>query len=367
MTKNVKVDLGDLSYEILIGNDLINEVGNIVYRIKKFTQIIIITDKNVADPYLEKVKASFKEYNTKVNSIVLPNGEKTKSFYFLEFVTNKILSLKIDRNTALIALGGGVIGDLVGLVSSIVLRGLPFIQIPTTLLAQVDSSVGGKTAINSKFGKNLIGSFKQPLIVISSLNTLKTLKIREIYSGYSEIFKYSLIKDKAFFKWLQKNGTKVLDLDPKSLSYAIERSCNIKAQIVSEDEKEKNIRAILNLGHTFGHAIESISNYSSKINHGEAVLVGIFLAIKMSRYLNLCDEKIILDCEKHFKELKLKYKLNQFKLKTSAKELFEIMQYDKKINNGVLNLILLDCIGNAFIYKLTDKSLLLKFLRSQSF
>ena len=268
-----KVKLGENSYPIYIEENIVSEIGNIIGKIGSFSKYILVTDSNVAKFYLKDVENSLKILQKPFKSIILRPGEKTKSFNNLNYLLEKILQNKIDRNSVVIALGGGVIGDLVGFAASIVLRGLPYIQIPTTLLAQVDSSVGGKTGINSIYGKNLIGSFKQPIAVISSINMLNSLQKREINSGYAEILKYSLIADKNFFKWLLDNGKDIIKLQPKNCIKAIKKSCEIKSDIVSMDEKESGIRAFLNLGHTFGHSIESITNYSKKINHGEAVLL----------------------------------------------------------------------------------------------
>ena len=274
----------------------------------------------------------------------------------------KILEKRIDRKTLLICVGGGVIGDLVGLTASILLRGIDFVQIPTTLLSQVDSSVGGKTAINSKFGKNLIGTFYQPKAVLISLNTLKSLPYRQIISGYAEILKYSLIKDNTFFFWLKKNGHKIISLDKTSLIYAIKKSCKIKSQIVSEDEKEKGIREILNLGHTFGHAIESQTGFSKKILHGEAVFIGMFLAIKFSVFLGFGKKKMVESYENHMKHLKIPFRLSDYNLKFSSKEFIKHLRFDKKINNNKLKFILLEQYGKTLSYTLNNEKLLVKFL-----
>ena len=361
----IKVNLGKNTYPIFIDRYLLNEVGGIINNIGNFSSYIIICDKQISNLHLQKLESNLDNSSKKITKIVIPRSEKTKNFYYLEYLLEKILSKKIDRNALIIAFGGGVIGDLVGLVSSLVFRGLPFIQIPTTLLAQVDSSVGGKTAINSKFGKNLIGTFKQPLAVLSSIELLKTLDNREINSGYAEIIKYALIKDKKFFDWLLTNGTDVLKINFEKCIYAIKKSCQIKSKIVEEDEKENGIRAILNLGHTFGHAIESITNYSEKIRHGEAVLIGINLALKFGKFINISKNDYSILFQKHLKSLKLKFTLKDFKIDTNEKVMLKHMFFDKKVFNGEIRLILLDQIGKAVIHKLEQKKEMQLFLKKE--
>ena len=361
--KKIIVKLGKRSYPIFIGENLILEVGKIIESLGKYSKIIIVTDNNVSKYYLQEFKDSLK--SKKVESVVLPFGEKTKSFYYLELLSNKILSFQIDRNTLLIALGGGVVGDLVGLVSSLVLRGLPFIQVPTTLLAQVDSAVGGKTAINTKYGKNLVGTFKQPIAVISSLNTLRTLKKRELTAGYAEVIKYALIADKKFFNWLIINGKDIINLNPNACSHAIKTSCLIKAKIVSKDEEESGVRALLNLGHTFGHAIESINKFSNKILHGEAVLIGIILAIKLSVKLNLCKPEVLDKCQKHFGKLNLQYNLKDFKIKPELNNFLELLKFDKKTKNGNINFILIKNIGEGIICDSVKNDILSNFVKKE--
>ena len=362
-----RVKLGENSYPIYIEENIISEIGNIIKKFGSFSKYILVTDNNVAKFYLKDVKNSLKQLQKPVKFIILKPGEKTKSFYNLNYLSEKILKNKIDRNSVIIALGGGVIGDLVGFAASIVLRGLPYIQIPTTLLAQVDSSVGGKTAINSIYGKNLIGSFKQPIAVISSINMLNSLRRREINSGYAEILKYSLIADKKFFIWLLNHGKDIIELQPKNCIKAIKKSCDIKSKIVSIDEKEGSIRAFLNLGHTFGHSIESITNYSNKINHGEAVFVGTLMALKFSNYLNLCKSEIPKKYEEHLKSLGIKHLIHDYKIKTNSEEIYKHMLFDKKINNGKLNFIIIRDFGKPQIYKLENKKTLITFLRKEVF
>ena len=364
MTKisKIQVNLGNRSYPIYIGNNLFSSFEKLIQDFSKYSKVVIICDNNVKKSISDFFFLLKKRFDKKTFTFCLPPGEKSKSFKYLELLCEKILEKRIDRKTLLICLGGGVIGDLVGLTASILLRGIDFVQIPTTLLSQVDSSVGGKTAINSKLGKNLIGTFYQPKAVLISLNTLKSLPYRQIISGYAEILKYSLIKDNTFFFWLKKNGHKIISLDKTSLIYAIKKSCQIKSQIVSEDEKEKGIREILNLGHTFGHAIESHTGFSKKILHGEAVFLGMFLAIKFSVFLGFGKKKMINSYESHMENLKIPFRLSDYNLKFSSKEFIKHLRFDKKVKNNKLKFILLEQYGKTLSYTLNDEKLLIKFL-----
>ena len=366
MTKtiNYKVSLGKNSYPIFIGKNIIKSIKKFIPNIDQYSKIILISDLTV----LKNNRLLFNKHLPEMlnfSQIILPSGEKIKSFKFLEILVEKILKIGIDRNSLIICIGGGVLGDLVALVSSLVLRGLDLVQIPSTLLAQVDSSVGGKTAINSKYGKNLIGTFKQPKSVIVSTDILKTLKKRELISGYAEILKYSLIKDKIFFEWLERNAEKILSLKSESCIHAIKVSCSIKADIVSQDEKEKGIREILNFGHTFGHAIESIAGYTNKIKHGEAIFIGMYLAIKFSIFLKFCNEDILISFTKHLKKLKISFKLNDYNLKISPKEFIKHIKFDKKAKNNKIKFILLKKIGTPVRIFLDNEDLLSKFLKNE--
>jgi 3-dehydroquinate synthase len=365
MTKisKIKVNLGNRSYPIYIGNDLFSFFEKLVEGFLKYSKVIIVSDNNVKKSINDFFFLLKKNHKNTV-TFCLPPGEKLKSFKYLELLCEKILEKKIDRKTLLVCVGGGVIGDLVGLTASILLRGIDFVQVPTTLLSQVDSSVGGKTAINSKLGKNLIGSFYQPKAVLISLNTLKSLSYRQIISGYAEILKYSLIKDNTFFFWLKKNGHKIISLDNTCLIYAIKKSCQIKSEIVSEDEKEKGIREILNLGHTFGHAIESQTGFSQKILHGEAIFLGMFLAIKFSVFLSFGNKKMIENYENHMKHLKVPFRLSDYNLKFSHKEFIKHLRFDKKVKNNKLKFILLKQYGKTLSYTLNNEKLLIKFLET---
>ena len=359
-----KVSLGINSYKIFIGKDIHKSITDYISNYKKYSRTIVISDKKI----LEKNPSLFNNYlkkEIKFEQIVLPQGEKIKSFKYLELIIERILQLEVDRNTLLICVGGGVLGDLVGLASTLILRGLDFVQIPSTLLAQVDSSVGGKTGINSKYGKNLIGSFKQPKSVIISTDILKTLNKREINSGYAEILKYSFINDKRFFNWLVNNGKKVISLNTESCVYAIKKSCSIKSKIVSIDEKEKGIRELLNFGHTFGHAIEAITGYKQRINHGEAVFLGMYLAIKFSVLLKICKKDVLEKYTSHLKNLKISFKLSDYNIRTSQKKFIQHMRFDKKVKNNKIKLILIKDIGSPVRLFLENEKLLSNFLKNE--
>ena len=362
--KKITVNLDKRSYPIFLGNNILEKKVREVLRNGK-NKIVIVIDSNVKNMQGKTIDKAFKKYEKNLKIIVLPFGEKVKSFKFLEKILEKALSFKIDRNIFLFAIGGGVIGDLAGLASSLLLRGINLIQVPTSLLAQVDSSVGGKTGINSKYGKNLIGTFKQPKSVIISIDFLKTLKKREIISGYAEILKYSLIRDQKFFIWLLKNGNSILNLDEQSCLYAISKSCNIKAKIVSQDENEKGIREILNLGHTFGHAIESSQGYSDKINHGEAIFIGMVMALEFSVYLKLCKKIVLEKLINHLEDLSISYRMLDYKLNIDTKNFIKYLKFDKKIKNNKLKFILLKDIGVPFSYILEDESILTDFLNTR--
>ncbi len=361
-TVNYNVSLGANSYPIIIGQKILEKTLKSIKK-EKYSKIILVSDKNIQ----KKKKTLINKIilNLRCETIILPSGERIKGFKYLQYVIEKALKLNIDRNCLIICFGGGVLGDLVALASSLILRGVDYFQIPTTLLSQVDSSVGGKTAINSKYGKNLVGTFKQPKKVIISVDVLKSLEKREIFSGYAEILKYSFIKDKDFFKWLCVNGKKVLTLDPKSCIYAIKKSCSIKSKIVSVDEKEEGIREILNFGHTFGHVIESFTGYSNKITHGESIFIGMHLAIKFSIFLNMCNKKILEDFVSHCKTMDISYKLSDYKIYIKPKTFLKLIKFDKKVRDNKIKFILLKDIGHPMRFFLGDEKLLSIFLKNE--
>ncbi len=312
-------------------------------------KIFIIIDNNV-----KYLIADLPKKNN-INIIKTNSGEKIKSINYFAEISLKLLKLKIDRSSTIIAIGGGTIGDLTGFIASTILRGVKFILIPTTLLAQVDSSIGGKNGINTSFGKNLIGTFLQPDLVIVDPAALVTLSKREVRSGYSEILKHALIKDKIFYKWLNTNYNHVIKLNAKFITQAIIKSIKIKAFFVQNDEKEKLIndssRAMLNFGHTFGHALELMNKYNNKLSHGEAVSIGMSLAAKISNKLNLITIQEYDDLISHLKKVKLPYSDKRIK----DDSLYKLMLSDKKNSNNKINLILLKKIGKGYFKRGLDK------------
>lgn len=357
-----RVDLGSRSYDIVIGNQILDNLTSVISKINSYSKFFIITDENVARFHLDKLISEIKKSEVKFHVITIKAGEKTKDFSNLHNLCEEILSLGVDRKSLIVAFGGGVVGDLSGFVASILLRGIDFIQIPTTLLASVDSSVGGKTAINSIHGKNLIGSFYQPRLVFCDLQFLETLPKREFLSGYAEVIKYGLIKDKTFFDYLENNWQKIIAKDIEVLKEIIATSCKIKAEIVSLDEKENNLRAILNFGHTFGHVFEAETNYSDEIMHGEAVAIGMILAAKMSVELSLLEASNLNVIENHLNNVGLEVSHKNIRKNWDINRLTGHLYKDKKVENGNLTFILLTEIGSPLIKKDVNESLFKKVI-----
>ena len=285
---SVRVDLGARGYDILVGAGLLAAAGHYIRPLLRHPRVVVITDSNVAPLYLAAVETALGEADIECTAITLPAGEQTKDFAHLEALAEDLLAGKVGRDTTLVALGGGVIGDLAGFAAAITMRGMDFVQIPTTLLAQVDSAVGGKTGINTRHGKNLVGAFHQPRLVLSDIATLDTLPERELVAGYAEVVKYGLIRDAAFFRWLETNGLRLCGGDTEARRHAVAACCAAKAAIVAEDEREAGRRALLNLGHTFGHALEAQSGFGDTLLHGEAVAIGMVLAFELSARLGPC-------------------------------------------------------------------------------
>lgn len=350
--KTVKLNLGERSYNIEIGSNIINQTLSEFLSSSNYSKIFIISDEQVNDAHGQKIKKLLPNGQL----VVIPSGEQAKSFASFEHAAEKILRAGIDRKSLIIAFGGGVVGDLSGFLASTLLRGIDFIQIPTTLLAMVDSSVGGKTAINSKSGKNLIGSFYQPKLVMCDIEFLKTLPIRQIRAGYAEIVKYGLIKDKNFFKFLEKNYQAILDLEIEPLSKAVTRSCEIKAEIVASDEKESSNRALLNFGHTFGHTLETETGYSDILNHGEAVAIGMLMASKMSLNLHKIIEEEFQQIKNHLTKCGFNLDLKTIKPNLNKENLVKHLYKDKKTSGEVLKFILLNTIGRAETFDTKDES-----------
>lgn len=343
----VPVALGRRSYSIYIGKGMVKEAGKRIAGLGK-NHVFVLTDENVAPFYLSLLEESLKSASLRYGRILLPPGEQTKSFSQLEEVVRQLLAQGIERDSLLIALGGGVIGDLTGFAASILLRGIDFVQIPTSLLAQVDSSVGGKTGIDLPEGKNLVGSFHQPRLVLIDLDTFGTLPKRERLAGYAEIVKYGLIDDPAFFHWLEENGMRVLDGETQALSQAIAHSCRNKARIVASDEKESGPRALLNLGHTFAHAMEAEMGFNSQLIHGEAVALGLHLAFRWSVETGLCPHADLERLVRHFKEVGLPLWPQDVKLALPVQAWIGHMKKDKKVKNGEIRFVLTRGIGKAF-------------------
>ena len=333
----IDVELGDRAYPITIGASILEDKFDFDQWIKG-KDCLIVTNEIVAPLFLDLLLSSIK--NKKVETLILPDGESNKTFHVWSQVLDKLVEMKASRDSTVIALGGGVIGDIVGFASASYMRGLSYIQIPTTLLSQVDSSVGGKTGINHSQGKNLIGAFYQPSLVLIDINTLSTLPKRELICGLAEIIKYGAIFDKDFFNWLEENISNLLNKKPEALIHAISISCSIKAKIVSDDEFEVGKRAILNFGHTFAHALENILGYG-KLQHGEAVAIGMILAAKLSPIENYDLERL----ETLIKKAHLPHKVDLI----DANEMLEKMLLDKKVKAKQLRLVLLRSLGNAYI------------------
>jgi 3-dehydroquinate synthase len=349
--ERVTVPLGARAYDILVGRDLIAETGSHVARACKATRIAVVTDESVAKLYLAAVEASLSRAGLLPISITVADGEESKSFSTLEHVLDRMLDAGLERQDAVLALGGGVVGDLAGLAASLLKRGVALIQCPTTLLAQVDSSVGGKTAIDTRHGKNLIGTFYQPRLVLADTGVLDTLPARALRAGYAEIVKYGLIDDAPFFKWLEENGTRVLSENGPARRHAIVTACRAKARIVAADEREtEGPRALLNLGHSFGHALEAATGYGDRLLHGEAVAIGLALAFKLSAEMKLAPESEARRDAQHLKAVGLPSSLADIPgLQPSLDAVMAAMAQDKKIAQGRITLVLTRGIGKAFL------------------
>lgn len=353
----LNVSLGERSYPIVIGSGLLETSGETVLAHLPRPRTVIVTDQNVADLHLSKLQESLKRAGITSEALVLEPGEATKSWAQLERVTEWFLAQKIERDDLVIAFGGGVIGDLVGFAASILRRGVDFIQIPTSLLAQVDSSVGGKTGINSPIGKNLVGAFHQPKLVLADIDVLGTMTPRDFLAGYGEVVKYGLLGDAKFFDWLEENGPGLSSGDPELRAYAVRRSCEMKADIVARDEKEHGDRALLNLGHTFGHALEAATGYSDRLLHGEGVAIGCALAFETSQALGLCSQEAPSRVRAHLDKMGMKKDLSDIPGDLpDADALMGLMAQDKKVKAGEINFIMARGIGEAFVAKGVDLS-----------
>ncbi|PXA84005.1 3-dehydroquinate synthase [Nostoc sp. 3335mG] len=362
----VPVSLGDRSYDAAIEAGALRTAGE---RLKAYAprgRFVVVTDENVAAAQLPKLTASLEAAGLTVEPIVMPAGESTKSWDHLAALCDRLLGLGIERSDNVIALGGGVIGDLVGFACSILKRGCGFVQVPTTLLAQVDSSVGGKTAINTAAGKNLIGAFHQPSHVLIDPDTLDTLPRREVGAGYAEVVKYGLIDDPAFFGWCEANGEKLLAGDPEARTHAIATSITAKARIVAADERETTgVRALLNLGHTFGHALEAETGFSSRLLHGEGVACGMALAFRYSARLGLCPADDAERVSAHLEAAGLPVTLAAAGADAPGETLVAHMLHDKKMAGGKLPFLLARGIGKTFLANDVDLADVARFLEEE--
>ncbi len=353
-TNTLRVALAERSYDIHVGSALIARAGALMAPVLQRPRVVVVSDTNVAPLYLASLIASLTSAGIRTDEIVLPAGEQTKDFAHLEILLDQLLALHIERRTTLVALGGGVVGDIVGFAAAIALRGIDFVQVPTTLLSQVDSSVGGKTAIDTRHGKNLVGAFHQPRLVLTDIDTLATLPVREIRAGYAEIAKYGLINDAAFFARLEAGlGAQLIAGDADARREAVVASCANKAQVVAGDEREtEGARALLNLGHTFGHALEAESGFGDTLLHGEAVGIGSVMAFELSARLGLCAQSDADRVRRHYASLGLRTdppKTNGPVWNTD--KLLAHMASDKKVEDGALTFILAHGIGKAFVAK----------------
>lgn len=348
--RTVNVPLGERAYDVLIGPGLLARAGELIgARIGK-ARCAIVTDANVSHFHLGALESTLQRDGRHVGSIILPPGESTKSFRQLEPLCEGLLELGLERGDLVVALGGGVIGDLAGFAAAILRRGVRFVQIPTSLLAQVDSSVGGKTGIDTPQGKNLIGAFHQPGLVLADTDTLRTLPERELRAGYAEVAKYGLLGDAAFFAWLEKNYGAVFALEAGPLTHAVETSVKAKAGIVGRDETEQGERALLNLGHTFGHAFEAWTGYSDRLLHGEAIAIGMCLAFRFSAALGYCTEAAADRAAAHFRAVGLPTRIAEIPGdKPDIEAMMRLMAQDKKVRQGKLTFILVRDVGEAFI------------------
>ncbi len=346
--ETVHVALGDRSYDVVIGEGLIANASTHVAPLLHRPRVAVLTDENVAAAHLDALRKGLG--GIEVTELTLPAGEATKSWEMLERSVEWMLSERIERRDILIALGGGVIGDLGGFAAAILRRGIRFVQIPTSLLAQVDSSVGGKTGINSPVGKNLIGAFHQPSLVLADIGVLASLPPRDFLAGYGEVVKYGLLGDASFFDWLEQNAPAMASGDPALRAHAVKRSVEMKAEIVARDETEQGDRALLNLGHTFCHALEAATGYSDRLLHGEGVAIGCALAFELSSRLGLCSQEDPSRVRQHLKRMGMKTDLADIPGDLPDMDaLIDLMGQDKKVVDGKLRFILARSIGDAFV------------------
>jgi 3-dehydroquinate synthase len=360
----IGVDLGDRGYDIVIGDGLLADAGDYLAGFA-VARVAVVTDETVAGLHLAALRSSLEAAGIEVVEVVLPPGEATKDFSHLEGLLDQLLAARIERRDMLIALGGGVVGDLAGLAASMLRRGVDFIQVPTTLMAQVDSSVGGKTGINSRHGKNLIGAFHQPRLVLADVATLRTLPRREFLAGYAEVVKYGLIGDAAWFGALEADHADLLAGDGDAVTAAVAASCAAKARVVAADEREQGQRALLNLGHSFGHAIELEVGYGADLRHGEAVAVGMVMAFDLSVRLGLCPPEDAARVRRHLAAVGLPVGLRDIQdAPWDAARLAAHMRQDKKVRDGRITFVLARGIGKAFLSREVDPAMVAALLEA---
>jgi 3-dehydroquinate synthase len=368
-TTIVEVALGERAYEIVIGRDELASLGARMAALRPGVRTAIVTDKTVAQHWLKATEASLASAGIPTSHIVVDEGEGSKSYAGLEKVSEALIAAKIERNDLVVALGGGVVGDLAGFAAAILRRGVDLVQVPTSLLAQVDSSVGGKTGINSPQGKNLLGAFHQPVLVIADTAVLDTLSPRQFRAGYAEVAKYGVLGDEAFFAWLEANHNDVFK-GGAAREHAIATSCRAKAAIVARDERETGDRALLNLGHTFGHALEAATGFSDRLFHGEGVAIGMVLAAEFSGSLGMIPQAAAVRVERHLVEVGLPTKLQDIagfaqEGLADADALMALMAQDKKVRRGKLTFILLEAIGRAVIARDVEPARVRDFLKDK--
>jgi len=365
----VDVALGSRAYDIVIGRDVLASLGERVSALRPGARTAIVTDRNVAKHWLEPTEASLAAAGIATSRVIVEEGERSKTYAGLEQVSEALIAAKIERNDLVIALGGGVVGDLAGFSAAILRRGVDFVQVPTSLLAQVDSSVGGKTGINSPQGKNLLGAFHQPVLVVADTAVLDTLSPRQFRAGYAEVAKYGVLGDEAFFTWLELNHAEIFK-GGSAREHAIATSCRAKAAIVARDERETGDRALLNLGHTFGHALEAATGFSDRLFHGEGVAVGMVLAAQFSASLGMIAPSDAARVERHLAEVGLPTHLQDIagfaqEGLADADALMTLMAQDKKVRRGRLTFILLEAVGRAVIAADVEAALVRDFLKAK--
>lgn len=358
MTEIVHVPLGERAYDVHVGPGLLARAGALVSPLLARKRVAIVTDENVGPLHLAALEAGLAAKGISAVSLTLPAGESTKGWPQFERTVEWLLEQKVERRDVVVALGGGVIGDLVGFAAAVLRRGVRFVQVPTSLLAQVDSSVGGKTGINAPQGKNLIGAFHQPSLVLADTDVLSTLTERDYLAGYGEVVKYGLLGDSDFFQWLEAQGSSAAGGDEAARIHAVRRSVEMKAEIVVRDETEQGDRALLNLGHTFCHALEAATGYSDRLLHGEGVAIGCALAFELSSRMGLCSQEEPSRVRAHLRDMKMKVDLSDIPGELpDADGLLELMAQDKKVVDGKLRFILARGIGEAFVTSDVDRDM----------